>query len=154
MTQIVFYRTAPLQLEKTLISLLEKSYERNHSSLILFENKENCSRINELLWTYREDSFLAHTFEDDLICNGINIPIHLSTKFNDKYKANLLFLVDGFIPSEIKLFERVIIIIDANDNILMQKYKNYYLEINKNFEDIVFYKYNDNGKWTEENFMR
>ena len=154
MTQIVFYRTAPLKLEKTLISLLEKSCERNHNSLILFENKENCSKINELLWTYDEDSFLAHTFEDDSICNSINIPIHLSTKFDHKYKANLLFLLDGFIPSEIKFFERVIIIIDVNDNILMQKYKNYYHEIRSNFEDIVFYKFNDDGKWIKENFMR
>ena len=154
MTQIVFYRTAPLRLEKTLISLLEKSYEGNHNSLILFENKENCSKINELLWTYDEDSFLAHTFENDSICNSINIPIHLSTKFDNKYKANLLFLVDGFIPSEIKSFERVIIIIDVNDNILMQKYKNYYHEIKSNFEDIIFYKFNDYGKWSKENFMR
>ena len=154
MTQIVFYRTAPLKLEKTLISLLEKSYEGNHNSLILFENKENCSKINELLWTYDEETFLAHTFEDDTICNSIKIPIHLSTKFDSEYKANLLFLVDGFIPGEIKFFERVIIIIDVNDNILMQKYKNYYHEIKSNYKDIVFYKFTDNGKWIKENFMR
>ena len=39
-------------------------------------------------------------------------------------------------------------------NILNEKYKNYYLDINKNFEDIVFYKSDDNGKWIEKNFMR
>ena len=48
----------------------------------------------------------------------------------------------------------MIIIIDVNDEILNEKYKNYYLDINKNFEDIVFYKSDDNGKWIEENFMR
>ena len=66
----------------------------------------------------------------------------------------MLFLVDGFIPGEIKFFERVIIIIDVNDHILMQKYKNYYHEIKSNYKDIVFYKFNDNGKWIKENFMR
>ena len=35
-----------------------------------------------------------------------------------------------------------------------EKYKKYYLDINKDFEDIVFYKSDDNGKWIEENFMR
>ena len=44
--------------------------------------------------------------------------------------------------------------IDVNDELLNEKYKNYYLDINKNFEDIVFYKSDDNGKWIEKNFMR
>ena len=69
-------------------------------------------------------------------------------------KAEILFSIDGFLPDNIDHFERVIIIIDINDELLNEKYKNYYLDINKNFEDIVFYKSDDNGKWIEKNFMR
>jgi DNA polymerase-3 subunit chi len=153
-TQIIFYSTAPLQVEKTLFTLLEKSLEKGNKSLLLFKDKEKCLSINEQLWTYKQNSFLPHISEDDQIYDNIDIPVYLSTKNENPFKAELLFSIDGFLPDNIDHFERVIIIIDVNDEILNEKYKNYYLDINKNFEDIVFYKSDDNGKWIEKNFMR
>ena len=154
MTQIIFYSTAPLQVEKTLFALLEKSLEKGNKSLLLFKDKEKCLSINEQLWTYKQNSFLPHISEDDQIYNNIDVPVYLSTKNENPFKAELLFSIDGFLPDNIDHFERVIIIIDVNDELLNEKYKNYYLDINKNFEDIVFYKSDDNGKWIEKNFMR
>jgi len=153
-TQIIFYSTAPLQVEKTLFALLEKSLEKGNRSLLLFKDKEKCLSINEQLWTYKQNSFLPHISEDDQIYDNIDVPVYLSTKNENPFKAELLFSIDGFLPDNIDHFERVIIIIDVNDELLNEKYKNYYLDINKNFEDIVFYKSDDNGKWIEKNFMR
>ena len=154
MTQIIFYSTAPLQVEKTLFALLEKSLEKGNKSLLLFKDKEKCLSINEQLWTYKQNSFLPHISEDDQIYDNIDVPVYLSTKNENPFKAELLFSIDGFLPDNIDHFERVIIIIDVNDELLNEKYKTYYLDINKNFEDIVFYKSDDNGKWIEKNFMR
>ena len=154
MTQIIFYSTAPLQVEKTLFALLEKSLEKGNKSLLLFKDKEKCLSINEQLWTYKQNSFLPHISEDDQRYDNIDVPVYLSTKNENPFKAELLFSIDGFLPDNIDHFERVIIIIDVNDELLNEKYKNYYLDINKNFEDIVFYKSDDNGKWIEKNFMR
>ena len=154
MTQIIFYSTAPLQVEKTLFALLEKSLEKGNKSLLLFKDKEKCLSINEQLWTYKQNSFLPHILEDDQIYDNIDVPVYLSTKNENPFKAELLFSIDGFLPDNIDHFERVIIIIDVNDELLNEKYKTYYLDINKNFEDIVFYKSDDNGKWIEKNFMR
>ena len=154
MTQIIFYSTAPLQVEKTLFTLLEKSLEKGNKSLLLFKDKEKCLSINEQLWTYKQNSFLPHISEDDQIYDNIDIPVYLSTKNENPFKAELLFSIDGFLPDNVDHFERVIIIIDVNDELLNEKYKNYYLDINKNFDDIVFYKSDDNGKWIEKNFMR
>ena len=154
MTQIIFYSTAPFQVEKTLFTLLEKSLEKGNKSLLLFKDKEKCLSINEQLWTYKQNSFLPHISEDDQIYDNIDVPVYLSTKNENPFKAELLFSIDGFLPDNIDHFERVIIIIDVNDELLNEKYKNYYLDINNNFEDIVFYKSDDNGKWIEKNFMR
>ena len=154
MTQIIFYCTAPLQVEKTLFTLLEKSLEKGNKSLLLFRDKEKCLSINEQLWTYKQNSFLPHLSEDDEIYDDIDIPVYLSTKNENPFKAELLFSIDGFLPDNIDHFERIIIIIDINDELLHEIYKNYYLDINENFEDIVFYKSDDNGKWIEKNFMR
>ena len=154
MTQIIFYSSAPLQVENTLFTLIEKSLEKGLKSLLLFLDKEKCSVIDEKLWTYKQNSFLPHLSEDEEISDEVDIPIYLSTKNENPYEAELLFSIDGSIPDNINNLERIIIVIDANDKILLEKYKKYYLDINKDFEDIVFYKSNDNGKWIEENFMR
>jgi len=153
-TQIIFYSSAPLQVENTLFTLIEKSLEKGYKSLLLFLDKEKCSEIDEKLWTYKQNSFLPHLSEDEEISNEIDIPIYLTTKNENPYEAELLFSIDGSIPDNINNLERLIIIIDANDKILLEKYKKYYLDINKKFEDIVFYKSDDDGKWIEENFMR
>ena len=42
MTQIIFYSTAPLQVENTLFALIEKSLEKGYKSLLLFIDKEKC----------------------------------------------------------------------------------------------------------------
>ena len=154
MTQIIFYSTAPLQVENTLFALIEKSREKGYKSLLLFQDKEKCSVIDEKLWTYKQNSFLPHLSEDDKIFDEIDIPIYLSTKNENPYKAESLFSIDGFLPDNINNFERLIIIVDVNDKTLLEKYKKYYLDINEDFEDIVFYKSDDNGKWIKENFMR
>ena len=154
MTQIIFYSSAPLQVENTLFALIEKSIEKGYKSLLLFLDKEKCSMIDEKLWTYKQNSFLPHLSEDEEISNEVDIPIYLSTKNENPYEAELLFSIDGYMPDNINNFKRLIIIIDKNDKILLEKYKKYYLDINKDFEDIVFYKSDDNGKWIEENFMR
>lgn len=154
MTQIIFYNTAPLQVENTLFNLIEKSIENGYKSLLLFNDKDKCSAIDEKLWTYKQNSFLPHLSEDEKISDEIDIPIYLSTKNENPYKAELLFSIDGFLPDNINNFERVIIIVDVNNKILLEEYKKYYHDINDDFEDIVFYKSDDNGKWTEKNFMR
>ena len=45
MTQIIFYSTAPLQVENTLFTLIEKSLEKGYKSLLLFLDKEKCLKI-------------------------------------------------------------------------------------------------------------
>ena len=47
MTQIIFYSTAPLQVENTLFTLIEKSLEKGYKSLLLFIDKEKCLSIDE-----------------------------------------------------------------------------------------------------------
>ena len=118
MTQIIFYSSAPLQVENTLFTLIEKSLEKGYKSLLLFLDKEKCLEIDEKLWTYKQNSFLPHLSEDEEISDEIDIPIYLTTKNENPYEAELLFSIDGYMPDNINNFKRLIIIIDTNDKIL------------------------------------
>ena len=154
MPKIIFYKTAPLEVEKTLFSLIDKTLKKNLNSILIFEDNKKLDLINDFLWVHKQDSFLPHLKNDDEVSTEIDIPIYLTTKEENPYDAKILFSIDGYIPKKIDNFERLIFIIDANDNILTEKYKKYYLEIKSDFKDIVFYKRNENGGWEENNFMR
>ena len=154
MPKIIFYKTAPLEVEKTLFSLIDKTLKKNLNSILIFEDNKKLDLINDFLWVHKQDSFLPHLKNDDEVSTEIDIPIYLTTKEENPYDAEILFSIDGYIPKKIDNFDRLIFIIDANDNILNEKYKKYYLEIKSDFKDIVFYKRNENGGWEKNNFMR
>ena len=71
MTQIIFYSSAPLQVENTLFALIEKSIEKGYKCLLLFLDKEKCSMIDEKLWTHKQNSFLPHLSEDEEISDEV-----------------------------------------------------------------------------------
>lgn len=45
--------------------LLEKAYLRGHKVFVLCNNKEDAELIDELLWTFKEDSFIPHNLQGE-----------------------------------------------------------------------------------------
>ena len=154
MPEIFFYKTLPLEVEKTFYSLVEKSIEMGLISIAIFSDKEKLDIIDDFLWINKQDSFLPHVKRSDEILTDLSIPLYLTTEDENPYNAKVLFCIDGYIPKEIDNWERLIFISDSNDDILLEKYKNFYDKIKKDFKEIVFYKNTEDGKWAEDNFMR
>ena len=153
MPEILFYKTLPLEVEKTFYSLAEKSNEKGLISVAIFNDEEKLDLINDFLWTNKQDSFLPHIKRSDEIVTDFSIPLYLTTEEENPYNAEILFSIDGYIPKKIDSWERLIFIADPNDNVLLEKYKKFYETIKKDFKKINFYKKTENGKWAEDNFM-
>ncbi|MEC7380952.1 MAG: DNA polymerase III subunit chi [Pseudomonadota bacterium] len=154
MPEFIFYKTAPLEVEKTLYSLVDKALRKEFNSILIFEDEEKLRLVDEFLWTYKQDSFLPHLKIGDALDTELNIPIYLTTKDENPFNARIFFSIDGYIPEKVDEFDRLVFIVDSNDRFLNDKYKNYYLEIKSDFKDIVFYKKSEDGLWKENNFMR
>jgi DNA polymerase-3 subunit chi len=45
--------------------LIEKAYKQKHTVYIHTEDRETAHKLDELLWTYRDDSFLPHNLYGD-----------------------------------------------------------------------------------------
>ena len=65
MPEIIFYKTAPLEVEKTLFSLIDKTLKKNLNSILIFEDNKKLDLINDFLWVHKQDSFLPHLKNDD-----------------------------------------------------------------------------------------
>ncbi len=93
MTEIRFYHLQRQRLEEVLPSLLEKARERGHRIVVQAGSPERVKALDNLLWTFRPESFLAH----GSLSTGMpeEQPIWLTAMEECPNGADLLILVDG-----------------------------------------------------------
>ena len=65
MTEIHFYHLQSQPLERALPLLIEKCLERGWRCVVQAASDERVDALDSLLWTYRDDSFLAHGTDRD-----------------------------------------------------------------------------------------
>jgi DNA polymerase III subunit chi len=65
MTEVFFYHLERAALEDVLPGLLEKTRERGWKALVRAGSDERIATLDSHLWTYREESFLAHGLARD-----------------------------------------------------------------------------------------
>lgn len=60
MTKVDFYILASGSREQTACKLIEKAYKLGHRIYIHTESKQQAKHVDELLWTFRDGSFVPH----------------------------------------------------------------------------------------------
>jgi DNA polymerase-3 subunit chi len=70
------------------------------------------------LWSYREDSFLAHGRADEPMAD--RQPILLTTDQENPGGAQALFLIDGAEPGVLDGYERCMVLFDGRDDDAVQ----------------------------------
>ncbi|MDE3038742.1 MAG: DNA polymerase III subunit chi, partial [Pseudomonadota bacterium] len=75
--------------------------------------EEQVDRLNHLLWTYNQGSFLPHGSSKD--GHAEVQPIFISTGFDTPNGAKLLAVTDGRMPDKPEAFERILDMFDGND---------------------------------------
>jgi DNA polymerase III subunit chi len=103
--------------------VLEKAYDRNNKTLVYLENQAQLNKLDSLLWSFRDISFIPHakeaTFEDNTL---IALSLNLSFKRNVDIMLNLS---EKMLP-EYKNFPRIIEII-SNEPQIKQKGRDRYI---------------------------
>src|SRR4029079_4217364 len=59
-TEVLFYHLEQQTLEKVLPTLVEKTLKRGWRAVVQAGSHERLAAIDLALWTFKEDSFLAH----------------------------------------------------------------------------------------------
>ena len=60
MTEVLFFETTAGRLETEACEVAERSYTQGHRLQIIASGEEQAARLDELLWTFRPDSFVPH----------------------------------------------------------------------------------------------
>src|SRR3954471_15116878 len=98
MTETLFYHLERRGLDDILPGLVEKSLERGWRAGIRTESSERSDALDNLLWTYDEQSFLADAQAGD--GDAARQPVLITVEDENPNGAQILFCVGGAAPSD------------------------------------------------------
>ena len=113
MTDILFYHLEARPLEAVIPLLLEKTLERGWRAVVETGSTERAEVLDAHLWTYREDSFLAHGLAGDE--TEALQPILITTGTDNPNAAACRFFVDRAVPQSAEGYERIVYMFSGHD---------------------------------------
>lgn len=106
--------------------LLEKACLRGHRVFVYCENQDDAALIDELLWTYKDDSFIPHNLQGE----GPEPPPAVQIGYGPEPRGfnDILLNMSSTIPPFHSRFQRIMEIVldnDAAKEISRQHYREY-----------------------------
>lgn len=148
MTEVHFYHLQRQPLERALPVLIEKCIERGWRCVVQAASPERIDALDQLLWTYREDSFLAHgTDRED---NAAEQPVLLTTREDNPNGSNVRFLVDGATAGDLASYERAIYLFDGNDPDAVDVARDQWKEAQGEGFQTIYWQQDADGRWQKK----
>lgn len=147
--EVMFYHLGSRPLDTVLPLLLEKTIDRGWKALVRTGLAERVQALDEILWTYSEESFLPHATdgEDNLADEAIVITAG-DANIN---AAECCFLLDGAsFPADPSRFQRIVLMFDDADEELKQSARAQWKTIKAAGLDASYWQQNDSGRWEKK----
>ena len=98
------YELSDYQFYQTLVcNLVEEAYNQENNILLLCENEESCETLDELLWTFKDVSFIPH--EKKLNNKILTQHINLTKKKHSLILMNLTYSFPDFLETHDRVIE-------------------------------------------------
>src|SRR4051812_31421778 len=153
MTEVFFYHLERKALEDVLPELVERSLAKPWRVLIKCESADRAAAIDNLLWTYDEQSFLPHAQLGD--GDPARQPVLLTVEEENANDANVLFLVGGAEPPSwndtlVDSLSRVVLLFDGRDPEALASARQQWSEARAAQHDVTYWKQSAAGKWEKQ----
>lgn len=153
MTETLFYHLERRGLDDVLPGMIEKTLERGWRALIRTESSERADAIDNLLWTYSEQTFLPHAQSGD--GDPKRQPVLITVEDDNANGANVLFLVGGATPSSwddaaTKDLTRVVLMFDGRDAQSLSRARSAWKDAKAAGHDVTYWKESPSGKFEKQ----
>ena len=153
MTEVLFYHLERKSLEDVLPGLVERTLERKWRALIKCESADRAASLENLLWTYDDQSFLPHAQSGD--GDPARQPVLLTVEQDNANNANVLFLVGGAEPPSwsdalVTSLSRVVLLFDGRDPEALASARQHWSEARAAQHDVTYWKQSAAGKWEKQ----
>jgi DNA polymerase-3 subunit chi len=153
LTETLFYHLERRTLDEVLPGLIEKTLERGWRALIRTESSERADAIDNLLWTYNEQTFLPHAQAGD--GDAKRQPVLITVEDTNLNGANVLFLVGGTAPPQwdaaaTKEMTRIVLLFDGRDANALGRARGAWKDATAAGHDVTYWKETPAGKFEKQ----
>lgn len=152
MAELWFYHLERQTLDEVLPNLLERTLERGWRAVVQAGSAERVEAIDNLLWTFRDDSFLPHGSRRD--GNPELQPVYLSEDESNPNGANVRFYVEGAAPSfsggDAESYLRLIYIFDGHDDEALGKARETWKAAGRAGLTTTYWRQTERGGWEKQ----
>lgn len=147
MADVLFYHLEPRPLEAVLPALLEKTIERGWRAVVEVGSTERAEALDSHLWTYREDSFLAHGLAGDE--TDAHQPALITTDGDNPNRANVRFFVDRAVPQSADGYERIVYMFSGHDPDAVAEARLAWVALKGN-NTLTYWQQEADGRWVRK----
>ena len=152
MSEVLFYHLERRSLDDVLPGLVERALARGWRALIRPESAERAQAIDNLLWTWSEESFLPHAQSGD--GDPARQPALITVEEGNPNRADVLFLVGGALPrswdGETGGFARIAILFDGRDASQLSAARMAWAAAREFGHETTYWKQSAAGKWEKQ----
>ncbi len=145
MAEALFYHLTESTLEQALPPLLEKSLQRGWAVVVQTGTEERRDALDGHLWTFRDDSFLAHGSDRDP--HSADQPVLLTTGSDNGNGARIRFIVDGASPPDLSSYERAVFMFDGHDAAQLEAARAQWKDVKAAGHSVTYWQQTSDRRW-------
>lgn len=148
MSEIRFYHLQQKTLDHALPEILSKALDTERRVVVKASDAEQVQKINDLLWTYRADSFIPHGSAKD----GYESeqPVFLTESDDNPNGAEILILTGGATSEKISDFSLCCEMLDGNDADAVSAARDRWKSYKEDGHEITYWQQNAKGGWEKK----
>jgi DNA polymerase-3 subunit chi len=147
-TELYFYHLEQRSLEEVLPVLLERSLARGWRCVVQAGSEERLDHLNAHLWSYADESFLAHGTAKDGPAH--EHPVYLTLQDDNPNGAAVRFLVDGAELVADTRYDRIVVMFDGRDADAVTRARAQWQEAKAAGLDISYWQQDETGRWQKK----
>ena len=145
MAEVLFYHLTESTLEDALPGLLERSVERGWRAVVQTGTQERRDALDQHLWTFRDDSFLAHATDREPWPQ--DQPVLLTTGQGNENAADIRFLVDGAEPPDLAGYQRAVFLFDGHDAVQLEAARAHWKTMKAAGHTVTYWQQTPDRRW-------
>ncbi|MCF3935545.1 DNA polymerase III subunit chi [Acuticoccus sp. M5D2P5] len=149
MAEVLFYHLERQTLEEVLPTLLEKTLQRGWRAVVQVSDDALRDALDRHLWVYRDDSFLPHGSRADGHAPDRQ-PIWLTVENDNPNGAEVRFLADRAVPTDVDAYERVVILFSADDPAAVQEARRHWSPLKAAGHTCTYWQQSAGGRWEKK----
>jgi DNA polymerase-3 subunit chi len=146
-TDYWFYHLEASTLEGVVPGLLEKTLQKGWRALVKMP-ADKLEQMDNLLWTFRDDSFLPHGRDDEP--QSELQPILLSATLDSATGFDAVFLIDGAEIADLADASRAMVMINGRSQDDIQRERGRWKRLKNEGASLAYYQQDDRGRWTKK----